>query len=407
MAAAINEFKRGWKVLLACFLGIGVSLVSLVYYSGGIWIKPWQEAFGWTRAEIGLGQGLSTLAIVLGAPFAGWLIDRFGLKRVATLSLIFYGCCLYLMSQMNGSLIVFYALSLVLALFALPSTPLGFTRAVNVWFEKNRGLALGISLTSTGFGAFLIPKYLTPYVDNHGWEKGFILLFILVMVAVPLIFLLLKNEPELTPQQKEEEAPKTGLDLKSAIKTLLFWKIGLVFFFTSVGIIGLIPSFIPMLQDAGLSASEAGSYAAILGLSVMIGRLLTGFLIDRFFAPYITAVVFLFVAIGCLVLGIGGIQYALWGAIALGLAIGAEVDLIGYYTAKYFGLKNYGSIYGAQYSIFSLGGIISSVLTGYIWDTTGNYVLALEIGAGLLIGAVVTVLTLPKFPTRFQDQEVG
>ena len=403
MASTINEFKRGWTVLLACFLGIGVSLVSLVYYSGGIWIKPWQEAFGWTRAEIGLGQGLSTLAIVLGAPFAGWLIDRFGLKKVATLSLLLYGSCLYLISQMNGSLSVFYGLSILLALLALPSTPLGFTRAVNAWFEKNRGLALGISLTSTGFGAFLIPKYLTPYVDNNGWEKGYFLLFVIVMMAVPFIFLLLKDEPTLTTQQKEKDIPKTGLTLKSAIKTLLFWKIGLVFFLISVGIIGLIPSFIPLLQDAGLSASEAGSYAAILGLSVMLGRLLTGFLIDRFFAPYITAIVFLFVASGCLALGLGGIQFALWGAIALGFAIGAEVDLIGYYTVKYFGLKNYGSIYGAQYSIFSLGGIISSVFAGYIWDTTGNYDLALKISAGLLIGAVVLVLSFPRFPTAIQD----
>ncbi|MFK7906923.1 MAG: MFS transporter [Chitinophagales bacterium] len=403
MASTINEFKRGWTVLLACFLGIGVSLVSLVYYSGGIWIKPWQAAFGWTRAEIGLGQGLSTLAIVLGAPFAGWLIDRFGLKKVATLSLLLYGGCLYLISQMNGSLGVFYALSVLLTLLALPSTPLGFTRVVNAWFEKNRGLALGISLTSTGFGAFLIPKYLTPYVDNYGWEKGYFLLFVIVMIAVPLIWLLLKNEPPSNLQNTEEDIPKTGLNLKSAIKTSLFWKIGLVFFLISVSIIGLIPSFIPLLQDAGFSASEAGSHAAILGLSVMLGRLLTGFLIDRFFAPYITAIVFLFVASGCLALGLGGIRFALWGAIALGFAIGAEVDLIGYYTVKYFGLKNYGSIYGAQYSIFSLGGIISAVLAGYIWDTTGNYDLALKIAAGLLIGAVVLVLTFPKFPTQIQD----
>lgn len=398
-----NEFKRGWKVLLGCFLGIGVSLVSLVYYSGGIWVKPWQEAFGWTRAEIGLGQGLSALAIVLGAPFAGTMIDRFGLKKVATISLIGYGCCLYLISKMNGSLSVFYALGILLTLLALPSTPLGFTRVVNAWFEKNRGLALGISLTSTGFGAFLIPKYLTPYVDTYGWKEGYFLLFAIVMIAVPFIFLLLKNEPTSNLQHTENDTPKTGLSLKSAIKTNLFWKIGLAFFLISVGIIGLIPSFIPLLQDAGLSASEAGSYAAILGLSVMLGRLLTGFLIDRFFAPYITAIIFLFVSSGCIALGLGGVQLALWGAIALGFAIGAEVDLIGYYTAKYFGLKNYGSIYGAQYSIFSTGGIISSVLAGYIWDVTGNYDLALKIGAGLLLAAVVLVLTFPKFPTQIKD----
>ena len=142
---------------------------------------------------------------------------------------------------------------------------------------------------------------------------------------------------------------------------------------------------------------EAGSYAAILGASVMLGRLLTGFLIDRLFAPYVTAAVFAFVAGGCLALGWGGISYALVAAIALGFAIGAEVDLIGYFTARYFGLKNYGTIYGFQYSVFSLGAGISPLLAGYIWDTRGNYNLALVGGAFLLIFAVMLSLTLPKF----------
>jgi MFS family permease len=105
MASKSQEFKRGWSVLLACFVGIGVSLVSLIYYSGGIWVKPWQEEFGWTRAEIGLGQGLGTVAIVLGAPLAGALIDRYGLRRMASLSLILYGLGIYLISTMSGGLI--------------------------------------------------------------------------------------------------------------------------------------------------------------------------------------------------------------------------------------------------------------------------------------------------------------
>ncbi|MEM6722680.1 MAG: MFS transporter, partial [Bacteroidota bacterium] len=96
MQTTTNEFKRGWTVLLGCFIGIGVSLVSLIYYSGGIWIKPWQEEFGWDRADIGLGQGLGTLTIVLGAPLAGKLIDRFGLKITATLSLILYAGSIFL-----------------------------------------------------------------------------------------------------------------------------------------------------------------------------------------------------------------------------------------------------------------------------------------------------------------------
>jgi len=163
----INEFKRGWLVLLGCFIGMGVSLISLIYYSGDIWVQPWQDEFGWSRAEIGLGSGLGTLAIVIGAPFAGGLIDRFGLKKTACLSLLLYGSCLFLLSKMSGGLWSFYLLFIVMSFLALPSTAIGFTRVVNAWFEKNKGLALGISLTSTGLGAFFTNKFLTPYVAEN------------------------------------------------------------------------------------------------------------------------------------------------------------------------------------------------------------------------------------------------
>jgi predicted MFS family arabinose efflux permease len=171
-----------------------------------------------------------------------------------------------------------------------------------------------------------------------------------------------------------------------------------MFILVAIAVSGLIPSFIPLLQDAGMSPEAAGGYGAVIGGSVMIGRLVTGFLIDRIFAPYVTAVVFSLVALGCLSLGLGGIDYALVAGIALGLAIGAEVDLIGYFSARYFGLKNYGVIFGMQYSVFIVGSGISPILAGQIWDRTGNYDIALIGASVLLMAAVMISLTLPKFP---------
>ena len=127
---------------------------------------------------------------------------------------------------------------------------------------------------------------------------------------------------------------------------------------------------------------------------------MTGFLIDRFFAPYVVATVYTYVAIGCLLLGFYGVDYALYAAIALGLAIGAEVDLIGYFTAKYFGLRHYGSIYGTMYSVFSLGAIASPAIAGFIWDSAGNYDMALIIAAFLVFMAIIIGLMLPKFTTQ-------
>jgi cyanate permease len=96
-------------------------------------------------------------------------------------------------------------------------------------------------------------------------------------------------------------------------------------------------------------------------------------------------------------LGLGGIEYALITAIALGLAVGAEIDLIGYFTARYFGLAHYGSIYGLQYSICIGGAGVSPILVGYIWDITGNYDFALILAGCLLIPVVLVTFTLPHF----------
>ena len=390
-----NEFKRGWAVLLGAFIGSGVGLASMVYYSTGIWIRPWQEEFGWTRAEIGFQQSISVLVMMLLAPLVGRLIDRYGLRRVAALCLLGYGLFLAIFPFMSGTLLILYALSFGYAVFGVGTTGIAFTRAVNAFFIKNRGLALGICLTSTGVMAFAMPRFMTPYVAEHGWRAGFWVMFAIVMISVPIVYLLLRDAPE--DEDGQVQQAQSGLTFSQAIRTVTFWKVASIFLLISTAILGLIPAFIPLLQDAGLSAKQAGQLGAALGLSVMVARLFIGFIIDRIFAPYVAAVAFSCVAFGCLALGLGGIEYAMVAAIALGFAVGAEVDLIGYFTARYFGMAHYGAIYGLQYSIFIFGAAIGPVYIGYIWDVTGNYDLALVIAAALMVPVVAIALTLPRF----------
>lgn len=395
---SVNEFARGGLVLFAAFVGIGVNLASMVYYSSGIWVRPWQDEFGWTRAEIGAQQSISVLVMMVLATFAGRLIDRYGLRLVATISLAGYGVLLLGFTQMNGALWQLYALSAAYAVFGVASTSLAFTRAVNAFFVKHRGLALGISLTSTGVMAYMMPKFMTPFVAENGWRAGFVVMFIIVMASLPIVWFLIKERPDDGDEDSAEaNILQDGLSLGEAIRGVTFWKVAGIFFLISLAILGLIPAFIPLLQDAGMSATQAGSIGATLGLSVLVGRLLIGFLIDRLHAPYVTAAVFALVGLGCLALGLGGIDYAIITAIALGFAVGAEVDLIGYYTARYFGMAHYGSIYGLQYSIFIFGAGVSPIYTGYIWDVTGNYDFALMLAAALMLPVIALALSLPKF----------
>ena len=393
----VNEFVRGGTVLFAAFVGIGVNLASMVYYSSGIWVRPWQDEFGWTRAEIGAQQSISVIVMMLLATFAGQLIDKYGLKKVTTISLAGYGFLLLGFTQMSGPIWQLYMLSALYAIFGVASTSLAFTRAVNAFFVKHRGLALGISLTSTGVMAYAMPKFMTPFVAENGWRAGYVVMFLIVMASLPIVYFLIKDTPDDAAKADGPTQAQEGLSLREAIRSSVFWRVAVIFFLISVAILGLIPAYIPMLQDAGMTPQQAGGLAAILGLSVMVGRLLIGFVIDRVFAPFVTAAVFALVGMGCLMLGMGGIGYAMVAAIALGFAVGAEVDLIGYYTARYFGMAHYGSIYGLQYSIFIFGAGVSPIYTGYIWDVTGNYDIALIMAAVLMLPVIALALSLPKF----------
>ena len=391
-----NEFNKGWKTLLACFLGVGISLPSLYIYTNGIWIISWQEEFGWSRGEIGIGQGIVSLVVVLGTPFVGVLIDKFGFKKIGVASLFLYGGCFWLYSLMDGSLTIFYLISVLIALTALPSSPIGFTRAINKWFDKNRGFSLGITLSAIGIGAIIVPKFLTPYVASNGWRDGQFILFLIVMFGAPFVWMLLRDSPNNSNSAKEENS--SGISLKSALMTKSFKMISLTFFLVSSAILGLIPGFIPMLLDEGLSATQAGELMAVLGLSVVAGRILIGFLIDRFFAPYVAIIVFIMAACGCLLLGIWQIKFVVIGAVTIGLAIGAEVDLVSFLAVKYYGIKYYGRIFGVLYSIFVSGAIISPILVGYSWDLTGNYNAAFIIAGIIILIATLITVYLPKFP---------
>ena len=392
----VYEFRRGWKILLAAFVGLAVNLATLPYYATGIWVRPWQEEFGWTRAEIGAMTSIAVVVMMISAPFAGRLIDRFGLRYVTSISLLLFATSYWLVSVIVTSLYGLYLLTVVYAVVGIASTPLAFTRAINAFFTKNRGMALGIGLSSTGLTAFLIQRFLTPYVADHGWRAGFDLLFWVIVLSVPIIFFLIRDEPDHTPDEQAQKAAQFGISFSDSLRTATFWKLAAIFLLISTAILGLVPNYIPLLLDAGMSSAEAGSIAGLMGISVLVGRLVIGWALDRIFAPYVVVGVFLSVAGFCLLLGLGGIGYAVATAIALGFAVGAEVDLIGYFTARYFGMSHYGSIYGLQYSIFILGAGISPIFTGYIWDVTGDYDIALYIAAGLLVPSAIIALTLPQ-----------
>jgi cyanate permease len=161
---------------------------------------------------------------------------------------------------------------------------------------------------------------------------------------------------------------------------------------------GLLPHFVPMLTDGGLTPLAAGRIAGEIGLAVIASRLVVGYLLDRVFAPRIAIAICLIAAAGSLVLILNGISAASVTAIAIGLALGAELDLMGFLVARYFGLANFGRIYGWQYCAFVLASGLGPLWVGAVRDATGTYVPALVACVAGLCVTCIGFLMLPRYP---------
>jgi len=366
----------------------------------------------WSRGQVQLGITIMILMAVVTAPAIGWLIDKIGARRVALASVPLYGVTLASLSLSSDAIWSYYFLWACIAILAAGTLPITWTRVVNTWFDDYRGIALGITLAGTGLAATFAPPYVAWLIEELGWRAAYVALAATVTaISLPGVYLLFK-EPLGSPDACTESdsshrvnpAAEGGITLKKAIQGYRFWALGLALFFVATGISGLITNLFPLLVDKGLTAADAAGYAGFIGISVISGRLLAGYLVDYFWAPMIAAIFLSAPCVAALILtGTGAIPVLIGlSASIIGLAAGAELDLLAFLTSRYFGLKHYGAIYGAQFVFFSIGAGLAPVGFGRAYDVFGSYNdILLVVSVMSLIGAGL-MLTLGRYPD-FRD----
>ena len=375
---SVGEFRRGWRVLLASWLGIALGVSSLYFYSLGIFLKPMAAEFGWSRGQASLGALVGTLCAATMSIPVGRLVDRIGGVPVALGSLLLLALGFVALGTQTQGLGSFLVLTALLSLLTAGSSPLPFARLIVATFHRQRGLALGLTLSGTGIGAILIPALLPAFMAQHGWRAGFVLFGALIVACLPVLALLLRGAAgAATPTATLSSA-------RAVIGNRSFIVLGLMFFCASVAVFSSVIHFVPMLTDAGLAPNRAGGIAALIGVAAIAGRLLTGWLLDRLAPELVTTSLFAVVAVGLLVHAVGGPTMAMIGALVVGLAVGAEVDLLGFLTGRYFRREDYGQAYGALYMLFLAGGAVGPALAGFAFDALGSYKAWLVIAAAML-----------------------
>lgn len=394
----------GWWIVLVAGVGLFMGYVPIIGFTFSVFFNPLSREFDWSRAEVSLAFSLSLLALSLALPLAGRLVDRFGARRVILSSAALFGLGLMSFYLLSPCLWHFYAVYLVLGMVGSGVSPVPYYNVVSHWFDKRRGLALGLAMAGAGLGHFVLPSLAYLLIAELGWRVAYVVLGLMVMfVTIPVVGLFLKETPQslgLWPDGAagaraalvREGDQRQGLTWREARGTGTFWLMCAAFFLVSTCLTGCLIHMVPMLTDRGLSAQSAAFAVSLIGGATLLGRLGTGYMLDRFFASHVAFILFCGAALGVFLLWSGASEaLAFAAAILVGLGMGAEGDLMAYLVGRYFGLRAFGEIYGYVLAIYTLGALLGPVLMGLNFDLLGSYhsvlgifVLATLLGAGLM-----------------------
>ncbi|MFG6441559.1 MFS transporter [Roseateles sp. LKC17W] len=394
-----REFRRGWPIVLASMLGVGLGLSPLPFYTAGVLAPHLHAEFGWGMGQIFFGITITTFVVLFAGPLAGFLAARWDTRPVALGSLGLFALAFMAMALNTGSLTQYYLTWGAIALLGAGTLPITWTRGVNSWFDERKGLALGLTLMGTGiFG--VVAKPLTAWlIDAFGWRGAYIGLGLLpLVIALPVAFVLFRNtdgDPQAAATHREPE----GLTFAQTLRSWRLWLMAAAFIPISFALGGPIPNMENILRANGFAKEQIIQLTPFIGLSALIGRLAGGWLVDRFWAPAVAMVILTLPGLSCWLLAQGqfGFGAALLSIFLIGFAVGVEYDLMAFFVARYFGMRGYTQTYSLLYVCFSLGAGFGPAVFGWAFDRSGSYHGVLMASAVGLVAGAASFLALGRY----------
>jgi len=361
----------GWQVAAAAFVGVMVSFAPIIPYTFSLFLNPLHAAFGWQREAISGTFAVAAITVAVVSPGIGVLLDRYPPRRIILPSIVIFALALASLSRLGPGIQRFYFTYFVLGLVANGTAQFAYTRTILTWFRSRRGLALALILTGSGVGSILIPPLTQWVINHHGWRDAYLMLGCIALLGLPLTALLVGNR--VVPQQ-EDESLLSGVTVSAALRTAPFWILASIITLSAFGENGLVTNLAAMLSEHGVTVQAAALALSVRGGAGIIGRLFTGFLIDRFPAQRIQTAILLLSASGTLILAFSGTSAtALIGAALLGIGLGSEADVAPYLLAGYFGRKHFSVLYGLTWTAYAIGGATGPMVVGHFYDRAGSY----------------------------------
>jgi MFS family permease len=400
--------RNRWWIVAASLTAQLVGSGAINIFAFSVFLKPVSTGLGIGRGVLSSALLLSTLMTAVGCLAFGALFDRGRIRTALLPAIALYASSVAALSLLQPSLAFIYTLFGLSGFFGAGQTPLGYSKVISQWFNKKRGLALGIIQAGVGLGGIFVAQSARLLINGFGWRKAYAGMGIIILLVAFLPVAVFVREPArvTSGRRRAEQDPRQnkfipGLAIPEVLRSWQFWMLALAFFLIVVTANGPLVHAVALLTDRGISVSKATTVLSMAGLAMIIGRMLTGYCLDRFFGPFVAIFCIggAMIGIGLLASGAGG-PVPIAGTILCGLGMGAEGDLLPYFVSRYFGIRSFGQVYGYLFAVFMIGVGVGPSLMGLSFDRWHSYgPMFVMFEFALLLSCVIFLLLGPyRYP---------
>lgn len=410
---AVQEWRRHWPLVLAAMAGL--SFASIPATTLGLFMAPLEEAFGWSRTMVSSGMMVFASVGLFMGPFAGALLDKLGPRRCAIPGLILSGTAFAAFSLMTGMAWQWWTVWVLYAFASLLIRSMVWNSAVSNTFMASRGLAIALVLAGLALPQVIGPPLANWLIGTWDWRAAYLALGLgWAGFALLLVILFFHDRQSRRPASAKAGAPAPavqtrpgGLTFKEALRNPAILKIALAIFLSTLMGAAVSIHLVPLLEWAGTNRTTAAGLAAAMGAGSIIGKLLTGALVDRFTGGLLPFAVFSLPALGYFVIWQAGANIPLLGlgVFLMGYGSGGSLQMGTYLTTRYGGMRNFGKIFGTISSLMAFSGGLGPITSGWIYDQTQSYEAVLMIAIPALLIAGIAVARLGPYP-EFRNEGV-
>jgi len=421
----LKRLHYSWFILAITFFSIIVA--GIVISSSGIFIDPFEKEFGWDRSVIALAFAISMFLYGISGPFMAALLNVMGLKKmmIASMATLLTGVILTFIMNQTWQMIIIWGLIIGLgsSLFLTVLSPY----VANHWFEKRRGLAVGILTASTATGQLILLPVLAAIIDHYSWRIAIGLIMILSFIMLTIIFLFMKNTPKdigILPYGLEEEIQESNEGqqenpiviafngLFEAVKAKEFWLLSGSFFICGLSTNGLIGThFVSYCISFGVPLVTAASFLSLMGVFNLVGTTLSGWLSDRFDNRWLlfwyyglrgASLVFLPFA-----LTKGSLTMLVIFTVFYGLDWIATVPPTINISRQIFGINKSGIVYGWIFASHQVGSAVAAYGGGLIYKFFNTYTWAFFLaGVFCLLASLFVIIIKKQQASQLSNEEI-